>query len=93
MQNIKLDPNITITYYTIINALMSIAVTEAAVRRCSGPKLATLLKVTLFHGCFSHFLNCTNCTKSRNASHLLKHPFDSNHSQVWEKVLKSHSQV
>ena len=31
---------------------------------------ATLLKVTLLHGCFSHFLNCTNGTKSRNASHL-----------------------
>ena len=29
------------------------------------------LKVTLLHGCFSHFLNCTNGTKSRKASHLL----------------------
>ena len=27
-----------------------------------------LLKVTLLHGCFSRFLNCTNDTKSRNAS-------------------------
>ena len=27
-------------------------------------------KVTLLHGCFSHFLNCTNGTKSRNASHI-----------------------
>ena len=26
---------------------------------------ATLLKVTLLHGCFSRFLNCTNGTKSR----------------------------
>ena len=25
---------------------------------------------TLLHGCFSRFLNCTNGTKSRNASHL-----------------------
>ena len=33
-------------------------------------KPATLLKVTLFHGCFSRFLDCTNGTKSRNASHL-----------------------
>ena len=32
--------------------------------------LATLLKVTLLHGCFSHFLNCTNVTKSHNASHM-----------------------
>ena len=31
---------------------------------------ATLLKVTLLHGCFSRFLNCTNGTKSRNASHM-----------------------
>ena len=31
---------------------------------------ATLLKVTLLHECFSRFLNCTNGTKSRNASHL-----------------------
>ena len=29
---------------------------------------ATLLKVTLLHGCFSCFLNCTNDTKSRNSS-------------------------
>ena len=29
---------------------------------------ATLLKVKLFHGCFSRFLNCGNSTKSRNAS-------------------------
>ena len=31
---------------------------------------ASLLKLTLFHVCFSHFLNCTNGTKSRNASQL-----------------------
>ena len=29
-----------------------------------------LLKETLFHGCFSRFLNCTNGTKSRKASHI-----------------------
>ena len=29
-----------------------------------------LLKVTLLHRCFSRFLNCTNGTKSRNASHI-----------------------
>ena len=27
------------------------------------PKSATLLKLTLLHGCFSHFLNCTNGTQ------------------------------
>ena len=31
---------------------------------------ATLLKLTLFHGCFSRFLNCTNGSKSPNASHI-----------------------
>ena len=29
---------------------------------------ATSLKVTLLHGCFSRFLNCTNGTKSRKTS-------------------------
>ena len=28
------------------------------------------LKVTTLHECFSHFLNCTNCTKSRKASRI-----------------------
>ena len=32
---------------------------------------ATLLKVTLFHGCFSRFLTFTNDTKSRKASHII----------------------
>ena len=31
---------------------------------------ATLLKVTLLHGCFSRFLYCQNDTKSRNASYI-----------------------
>ena len=31
---------------------------------------ATLLKVTIIHGCFSRFLNCANSTKSRKASHI-----------------------
>ena len=31
-----------------------------------------LLKVTLLHGFFSRSLNCTNGTKLRNASHLVK---------------------
>ena len=33
-------------------------------------KLQALLIVTLLHECFSRFLDCTNGTKSRNASHL-----------------------
>ena len=32
-------------------------------------KPATLLKSALLYGCFSRFLNCTNGTKSRNATH------------------------
>ena len=28
---------------------------------------ATLLKLTLHHGCYSRFLNCAHGTKSRNA--------------------------
>ena len=32
---------------------------------------ATLLKVTLLHGCFSRFLNCTNGTKLRKTSHMI----------------------
>ena len=34
-------------------------------------KPATLLKLTLVHGCFSRFSNCTDGTKSRNAPHIL----------------------
>ena len=30
----------------------------------------TLLKVTLLHGCFWRFSNCTNSTKSRKACHM-----------------------
>ena len=35
--------------------------------------LLLLLKVTLLYGCFSHFLNCTNGTKSRNAYYQSYH--------------------
>ena len=37
---------------------------------CNFTKIS-LLKLTLLHGYFSRFLNCTNGTKSRNAPHLL----------------------
>ena len=33
-------------------------------------KVAGFSKVTIHHGCFSRFLNCTNGTKLRKASHL-----------------------
>ena len=39
--------------------------------KVAGFKSSTLLKVTLFHGCFSRFLNCTNGTKSRKVSHMI----------------------
>ena len=42
---------------------------------CIALKPATLLNLTLLHGCFSRFLNCTNATKSRNASHILRNYF------------------
>ena len=38
--------------------------------KVAGFKPATLLKLKLFHECFSRFLNCTNGTKSRNASQI-----------------------
>ena len=39
---------------------------------------ATLIKVTLLHGCFSRFLNCVHCTKSRNAPDICsKHQCES----------------
>ena len=34
--------------------------------------LATLLKLTLLYGCFSRFLNCTNSTKWRETSQMIK---------------------
>ena len=38
--------------------------------KVAGLKPGALLKLTLFHGFFSRFLNCTNSTKFRNASHI-----------------------
>ena len=35
-------------------------------------KPANLVKMRFLHGCFSRFLNCTNGTKSCNASCILK---------------------
>ena len=41
--------------------------------------LKTLLKLTLLHGCFSRFLNCTIGTKSLNASHIVARIAGGNH--------------
>ena len=38
--------------------------------------LLLVLKVTLLHGCFSRFLNCTNGTKLRKASHMIYRPLN-----------------
>ena len=38
--------------------------------KVANKKPATLLKVTLLHGCLLHFLNFINGTKSRNALQL-----------------------
>ena len=45
-------------------------------------KPATLLKATLLHGFFSRFLNCTNGTKSCNASHIFHQLFSQNHNPL-----------
>ena len=39
--------------------------------KVAGLKPATLLKLTLVHGCFPRFLNCTNGTISRNTPHVI----------------------
>ena len=39
--------------------------------------------LTLFHGCFLRFLNCTNDTKSRNASHMFKVNNKRRHASVF----------
>ena len=48
---------------------------------------ATLLKVTLLHGRFLGFLNCTNGTKLCKASHVFsKFVFESTHSHFVVKI-------
>ena len=44
-------------------------------------KPTTLLKVTLLHGCFSRFLNCTNGTTSRKTSQKFSHLNDFNEAR------------
>ena len=43
-----------------------------------------LHEITLLHGSFSRFLNCTNGTKSRRATHLLDQS-----QQLWSQWLRS----
>ena len=44
--------------------------------------LAILLNVSLFHGCISRFLKCTNSTKPRKASHMLSVKYSDNSSEM-----------
>ena len=46
------------------------------VKNTHGGVLLLVLKVTLLHGCFSRFLNCTNGTKLRKASHMIYRPLN-----------------
>ena len=43
--------------------------------KVAGYEPATLLKLTLLHGCFPRFSNCINGTKSRSVSHILDETF------------------
>ena len=44
------------------------------VKNARGRVLILVLKLKLLHGCFSRFLNCTNGTKSSNATQLIVIP-------------------
>ena len=48
----------------------------------------TLLKVTLIHGCFLRFLNCTNGTKSCKASHIQRIFFALIQINRFDKILQ-----
>ena len=52
-------------------------------------KPATLLKVTLLHGCFSRFLNCTNGTKSCKVSDYNNNNFKEIHHEKIETLKQS----
>ena len=54
--------------------------------KVAGLKPATLLNLTLLHGCFSRFLNCTNGTKSRIAPHLEN--FQTSMIELFAKTVK-----
>ena len=46
-----------------------------------------LIKLTLLHGCFSRFWNCTNGTKSHNASHIQDLSLVWNWKWYWHETL------
>ena len=53
------------------------------VKNTHGGVLISVLKLTLLHGCFSHFLNCTNGGKRHKASYIDEY-WDSG---IWNVVL------
>ena len=58
-----------VIWYYLYN-LKNLKNTHSRVLRLVNLNPATLLKVTLLHGCFSPVLNCVNDIKSRRVSHL-----------------------
>ena len=57
---------------TISKALRDLVPFVQIEKRIKHPwRVLLLLKVTLLRGSFSHFLNCTNDTKSRKAFHIM----------------------
>ena len=60
----------TLTPFKICDALRDLVAFVRLKKREKHPWRS--VDLTLLHGCFSSFLNCTNATKSRNASHMSK---------------------
>ena len=59
--------------FKIDNALLDLVpfVQFFKTEKRQGGVLVLVIKVTLLHGCLLRFLNCTNTTKSRKASHMV----------------------
>ena len=61
-------------FFRICGALRDLVPLEQFKKREKNPRRrlqpATLLQLTLLHGCLSHFLNCAHGTESRNAPHM-----------------------
>ena len=60
-----------LVFYTIWYRLYNLKNVKNTHGGVSLLKPATLLKVTLLHGRFSRFLDCTNGTTSHNVSHIV----------------------
>ena len=62
--------SVTHTSNKVCGALRDLIPRAQLKKREKHPWRSVTLKVTLLHGCFSRFLNCTNGTKLRKASHM-----------------------